>query len=173
MKALGPLVSLVVMLALQTTLGHAITGNRTVVDLVLVLVIYVALTRGVAAGLLFGSLAGLCQDALSGGVVGVGGLAKSLVGAGVGAMATQFIITNSLPRLMAFILGTVLHSLLFLGVYELIRPGSFGTPWASIATQAAITAVTGLLFFAAVERLPGMWRRRRMRRTHLRSRMEA
>ena len=75
--------------------------------------------------------------------------------------------------MLAFVLGTVLHSLCFLGVYALIRPGSFGNPWASMRRRRRSNGVIGLLFFAAVERLPGMWRRRRMRRTHLKSRLEA
>ena len=49
-------------------------------DLVLVVVVYVALTTGPVSGMLAGSVAGLIQDALSSGVIGIGGLAKSIVG---------------------------------------------------------------------------------------------
>jgi rod shape-determining protein MreD len=163
-------VALVLTLAIQTTLAHSAMGNRATIDLVLVLVVFVALRHGAVPGLLFGSLAGLCQDALSGGIIGVGGLAKSLVGAGVGALATQFIITNALPRFVAFFAGTVFHAACFLGVYALIDSQLVGRPWSVVLTQALSNAVAGLLAFALVERSPDAWRRRRMRRTHLRTR---
>jgi rod shape-determining protein MreD len=173
MKALGLTAALVVALAFQTTLAHTAMGNRAVVDLVLVLVVFVALRHGAVAGLLFGSFAGLCQDALSGGIIGVGGLAKSLVGAAAGALATQFIVTNALPRFFVFLLGSVLHAGCFLGIYLLIESRGGGLPWDLVLPQAVVNAVSGLLLFAAVERLPDAWRRRRMRRTHLRRRVEA
>jgi rod shape-determining protein MreD len=171
MKGLRLALGLLLALAIQTTLAHSALGNRAIIDLVLVLVVFVALRHGAVAGLLFGSLAGLCQDALSGGIIGVGGLAKSLVGAGVGALATQFIITNPLPRFLAFMVGTVVHAGCFLGIYALIEPQ--GTSWTVILPQTVMNAVIGLLMFASVERLPDAWRRRRMRRTHLRLRGEA
>ena len=47
---------------------------------VLVVVVYVALTNGPVAGLLTGTIAGLLQDALATGIIGIGGLAKTLAG---------------------------------------------------------------------------------------------
>jgi len=41
-------------------------------DLVLVVVVYVALTTGPVSGMLAGSAAGIIQDALSSGVIGIG-----------------------------------------------------------------------------------------------------
>jgi hypothetical protein len=72
------------------------------VDLVLVVVVYVALTSGPATGLLSGTFAGLAQDALSSSVIGIGGLAKTLVGFLAGIIGTQFIVTASLPRFVVF-----------------------------------------------------------------------
>jgi rod shape-determining protein MreD len=170
-KSLALTAALVLALSIQTTLAHSVMGNRAVVDLVLVLAIFVALRHGAVPGLLFGSVAGLCQDALSGGIIGVGGLAKSLVGAGVGALATQFIIANPLPRFVTFVGGSLLHAVCFIGIYLLIDPRAVGHPWAVVIPQALVNGVAGLLLFAAVERLPQAWHRRRMRRTHLRSRV--
>jgi rod shape-determining protein MreD len=173
MRALRLGLALVLTLAVQTTVAHMATGNRAVVDLVLALVIFVGLRTNAVAGLLFGSLAGLCQDALSGGLIGVGGLAKSIVGAAAGALATQFIVTNALPRFMVFVMGSLLHAAIFLGVYALVDPRGVGQPWMTVAVQAVLNASAGLLAFASVERLPEVRHRRRMRRTHLRTRVEA
>ena len=80
MKAVGVLIAIALALALQTTLARFLVGGTAAVDLVLVAVVYVALTSGPVSGMLAGSLAGLIQDALSSGVIGIGGLAKSIVG---------------------------------------------------------------------------------------------
>lgn len=162
--------TLVAALALQTTLGAVVSGEQASVDLVLVLVVYVAIGTGPVAGLLFGSLAGLLQDALSGGIVGVGGLAKSLVGCAAGVVGTQFIVTSPLPRLVIFVGGTLVHAACFFGVYALIEPVGIGIPWAAAGTQAVVNGVVGLLAFHVVEHLPGWVHRYRMRRTHLRMR---
>ncbi|MGE3841781.1 MAG: rod shape-determining protein MreD [Vicinamibacterales bacterium] len=173
MTALRLALALILTLAVQTSLAHAATGNRATVDLVLVLVVFVALRHGTVAGLLFGSVAGLCQDALSGGIIGVGGLAKSLVGACVGALATQFIITNPVPRFLVFLGATIVHAACFVGIYALIEPPTGGRIWSVVLPQALVNAGLGLMMFAAVERLPEALSRRRLRRTHLRTRREA
>ncbi len=85
MKAVGVLTAIALALALQTTLARfLVVGGAVALDLVLVVVVYVALTSGPVTGMLAGSLAGITQDALSIGVIGVGGLAKSAVGFAVG-----------------------------------------------------------------------------------------
>lgn len=170
MRAVRLGAALVAALALQTTLGAIVSGGQASVDLVLVLVVYVAIGAGPVAGLLFGSVAGLLQDALSGGIVGVGGLAKSLVGFAAGVAGTQFIVTGPLPRFVTFVGGTLLHAACFFGVYALVEPVGIGIPWTAAATQAVANGAAGLAAFHVVERLPGWVRRYRMRRTHLRMR---
>jgi rod shape-determining protein MreD len=134
------------------------------VDLVLVAVVYVALTTGPVSGMLSGSVAGLIQDALSSGVIGIGGLAKSLVGFLVGAIGQQFIVTAALPRLVIFLGATALHAAVFMGLYVALGKGVFPSPWKAIATQALGNAVVGMVGFAIVESLPGALERRRGRR---------
>lgn len=170
MRAVRLGAALVAALALQTTLGAIVSGGQASVDLVLVLVVYVAIGTGPASGLLFGSVAGLLQDALSGGIVGVGGLAKSLVGFVTGVAGTQFIVTGALPRFVTFVGGTLLHAACFFGVYALVEPAGIGIPWTAAATQAVVNGAAGLLAFHVVERLPGWVHRYRLRRTHLRMR---
>ena len=98
MKAARIGVALAAVLALQTTL----VANGAAVDLVLVVVITVAMTSGPVAGLWTGTVGGLLQDALSGGVVGVGGLSKTLVGYVVGRLASQFDVARVWQQLVVF-----------------------------------------------------------------------
>ena len=164
MKAVGVLIAIALALALQTTLARFLVGGTAAVDLVLVVVVAVALTTGPASGLLAGSAAGIIQDALSSGVIGVGGLAKSIVGFAAGVIGQQFIVTAALPRLVMFMGATVVHAAVFMGFYVLLGLRTFESPWASIASQALGNALVGLVAFSLIEGLPGVLERRRMRR---------
>ena len=84
MKTAAVIVALVVALALQTTLAGLRVGGTTAVNLVLVVVVYVGAGVRAGDGLLAGTVGGLMQDALAGGIIGIGGLSKTLVGFVVG-----------------------------------------------------------------------------------------
>ena len=164
MKILASLLAIAIALALQTTLTRFTVGGTGAVDVVLVAVIYVALTTGPVGGMLGGTVAGLIQDALSIGVIGIGGLAKSLVGFLVGAFGQQFIVTAALPRFVMFVVATAVHSAVFIGLYVALGLWKVDSPWAAIASQALANAMVGLVSFAVIESLPGILERRRRRR---------
>jgi rod shape-determining protein MreD len=163
-KAAGVLIAIALALALQTTLARFVVGGTAALDLVLVVVVYVALTTGPVTGLLAGSVAGIIQDALSSGVVGIGGLAKSIVGFMAGVIGQQFIVTAALPRFVMFLGATVLHAAIFMGLYVLLELRTFPAPWAAIASQAVVNAAVGMIAFTIIESLPGIVERRRSRR---------
>lgn len=163
MKAAGVLLAIALALALQTTLARVLVGGTAAVDLVLVAVVYVALTSGPAAGMLAGSLAGLIQDSLSSGVIGIGGLAKCIVGFLAGGIGQQFIVTAALPRLVMFIGATIAHAIIFMGLYMLLGLRTFSAPWQAVLGQAVGNSVVGMVAFAIVESLPGAIERRRSR----------
>jgi rod shape-determining protein MreD len=169
-RTLAILAAMVFALALQTTLAHLLLGNQARVDLVLVVVIYAALTGGPVSGLLIGSVAGLAQDALSGGVVGVSGLTKSLIGFLVGQLGTHFIVTHAVPRLVIFFGASVAHAALFFAVYQMIAPGRVDVAWPAVLLQSALHAFIGLGAFRLVEGTPEWRHRRRLRRSSLRTR---
>lgn len=164
MKAVGVFVAIALALALQTTLGRVLVAGTAAVDLVLVAVVYVALTSGPGAGMLAGSLAGLIQDALSSGVIGIGGLAKCVVGFVVGGISQQFIVTAALPRLVMFVGATFAHAAVFMGLYVLLGLRTFPSPWQSVLGQAVGNSIVGMVAFTIVESLPGALERRRAAR---------
>jgi len=163
-KVVGVLIAIALALALQTTLARFLVGGTVALDLVLVVVVYVALTSGPVTGMLAGSLAGIIQDALSSGVIGVGGLAKSLVGFVIGAIGQQFIVTAALPRLVMFLVATTVHATVFMGFYVLMGLRSFPAPWAAVLSQALGNAAVGMIAFTVIESLPGAVERRRLSR---------
>jgi rod shape-determining protein MreD len=167
-KVAGIILAVAVALALQTTLARFLVRGTMAVDLVFVVVVYVALTSGPVTGMVTGTFAGLAQDALSTGVIGIGGLSKTVVGFLVGIVGTQFIVAQPLPRFVVFMGATVLHAIVFMGLYVLLDLRHFDAPYAAVAGQAVGNAVAGVLAFQLVELLPGAVERRRLQRTRLR-----
>ena len=165
MRAAGVFIAIALALALQTSLARFLVGGTAALDLVLVVVVYVALTSGPVTGMLAGSAAGIVQDALSSGTVGIGGLANAIVGFGAGVIGQQFIVTAAFPRFVMFIVATLVHSALFMGMYVLLGLKEFPSPWAAVLSQAIGNAVVGIVAFAIIESLPGVIERRRFRRS--------
>lgn len=163
MRLAGKLAALAVALALQTTLTSYVPETATL-DFVLIVVVYLSLTSGPTTGVVVGSAAGLLQDALSSGVLGVGALAKTLVGFTAGRLGTQFIVTAPLPRFVVFVGATMLHSTVFMGLYVLLGLRDFPDPYAGVAGQAVGNAVVGVVGFQMLEWFPGFMARRRLGR---------
>jgi rod shape-determining protein MreD len=162
MRVAGAVLALAAALALQTTLA-GLTSGASAVNLALVAVIYLALAFGPGAGLMAGTVGGLIQDALAGGIVGVGGFAKTLVGFVVGVLGAQFIVAQSFPRLVMFVSGTLMHELCYQALYAIVEARTFRMHWSAALIQAAVNALIGVLAFAVVESGPGLLQRRRAR----------
>ncbi len=163
MRLLAQLAALVAALALQTTLSQYVRETAAI-DFVLIVVVYLALTSGPTTGIVVGSVAGLIQDALSSGILGIGALAKTLVGFVAGVLGTQFIVTAPLPRFVVFVGATAAHAAIFMGLYVLLGLREFPAPWAGVTGQAVGNAVIGVVGFQVLEGLPGFLARRRASR---------
>ena len=165
MKTAAVVVSIIVALALQATLSGMLIGSTIAVNLVLVAVVYLALAYGAVTGLLAGTIGGLAQDALAGGIVGIGGMSKTIIGFAVGVLGAQFNLSSTVPRLVMFVAATALHAAVFMGLYVALGLRSFPSPWTAIASQALGNALVGMVAFTIIESLPGAMERRRARRT--------
>lgn len=161
MRGLMLVAALAAAVVLQTTLAGFLVPGALTVDVVLVVVVYVALTSGPVAGLLAGTVGGLVQDALSSGILGMGGLTKTLVGFLVGRFGTQLIVTAMMPRFLVFAAASAAHAGLFMGAYTLLGLRSFPNPLATVALQAVGNGVLGVVGFQVAEWLPQMLDRRR------------
>ena len=164
MKTVAILLALAAALALQTTLSGLLIGRTITVNLVLVAVVYLALAYGPVTGLVAGMAGGLAQDALAGGIVGIGGLSKTLVGFVVGVLGAQFIVSQTLPRFVMFMAATFAHDLVFEALHALMEARPFAPQYSAMLLQAVVNAFIGVLAFQIVEHGPGMLARRRARR---------
>jgi rod shape-determining protein MreD len=166
-KTLVVIVALALALVLQATLAGLFVGRTIAVNLVLVAVVYVALAYGAMSGLLAGTLGGLAQDALGGGIVGIGGMTKTLVGFAVGVLSAQFNLATMVPRLVMFVAATFVHDLIFLGLQAIAGARPFSFKWSAVLLQALVNALIGASMFFFVEHGPQMVANRRMRRASL------
>lgn len=161
MRSAAALAAILIAIALQTTLGSLVFRGNTAIDIVLIVVVFVAIKSGPVTGLLAGTVAGLVQDALSSGILGIGGLAKTIVGFGSGVLGTQFIVTAPLPRFLLLLLATGLHAAIFMGLYTLLNLRQFPAPYSAIVAQALGNALVGVVAFTVIEWFPGFVDRRR------------
>jgi len=170
-------VVIAIALALQTSLARFLTPGGGLVDFVFVAVIYIALSGGPTEGLIAGAVAGLAQDALAAtgalqvsigagavttrSIIGIGSLAKTVVGFFSGIVGSQFIVARPLPRALVFFTATVAHAIIFVGLYRVIDRGYELTTFGAIFRQAGANALVGVLLFQIADFLPSFVDRRR------------
>ena len=161
MKTAAVLAALAVALILQTTLaGLSMTGG-TRVNLVLVAVVFLALSYGAVTGLLAGTVGGLAQDSIAGGIVGIGSLSKTVVGFLVGVLGAQFIVSTPVPRFLMFVGASFVHEVCFQAVYALVESRGFRMQYSAAVVQAFVNGAVGIAAFLLVERGPEMFQRGR------------
>jgi hypothetical protein len=169
---------LAIALALQTSLARFLTPGGGLVDFVFIAVVYIALSGGPTEGMIAGALAGLAQDALAAtgaaqeisigagsvtmrSIIGIGGLAKTVVGFFAGIIGSQFIVARPLPRALVFFTATVAHAIIFVGLYRVIDRAYELQTLAATLRQAGANALVGVLVFQIADYLPGFVDRRR------------
>ncbi len=164
MRITRVLLTVAVGLVLQMALARYAVGGRWVFDLVLVAVVYAALSWGPVAGMWAGTVGGLIQDALSGEVVGIGSLAKMVAGLGAGVAGARFVVSRAPAQVATLAVTTLGHRLLLLVLLALIDQRWSGPGWTAMLMEIGLNSLAGLVAFQTTDRLPGAWRQSRQRR---------
>ena len=164
MKPTAVIATVLVAVLLQLMFARYMIGGRVVFDLVLVGVVFAALQWGPVAGVIGGTIGGLLQDALAGGIVGVGGLAKTIVGYAAGQVGVQFVISRPRAKVLPLAVATLVHRLLMLSIYGLIDLRWPHVPWTAMLWEMGVNCACGLALFLAADSLPGAISRGRMSR---------
>lgn len=150
-------------LAAQTTVPRFVDAAANV-DLPLVAVVYAGLTGGPLVGLWTGTAGGLAQDLLSGGILGVNGLAKSLIGTWAGWMSIQFITFQAWRRAVIVGAATLANAACVVGVYALVTEPSPSAHLRGVAMQGSANATVGIVATVIVRWAPAMQAQLRGRR---------
>ena len=154
-------------IVVQAILSGLLMGGAVAVNLVLVAVVYVALAFGPMTGLFAGSIGGLVQDALGGGIVGIGGMTKTAIGFLVGVLSAQFNLATLVPRLVMFVAATFVHELVVGGLQAIAVGQPYSVKLSAVLLQALVNGLIGIVAFVLVENGPQMVANRRMRRASL------
>ena len=91
------------------------------VDLPLVLTVYFGLQRAPLLGMFTGVALGMGGDAVMGGVLGVGGFAKTLIGYVVAVASVRFALEHPLLRLAIVALASAANTVLIIGLYLMLE----------------------------------------------------
>lgn len=164
MKVTPVLVAVLVGVTVQAALARYTVGDRWAFDLVLVAVVYASLQAGAVAGILAGTVGGLLQDLLAGGIVGVGGLSKTVVGFLSGTVGSQFVLAKPGVRTVLLVGATVMHRLMVLGIVAIISQRWPTVSWMAFGSEILINAAVGFAAFSLTDATPGLLERGRMSR---------
>jgi rod shape-determining protein MreD len=128
------------------------------VDLPLVVTVYFGLQRAPMLGMFTGTVLGLGGDAVTGGIIGVGGFIKTLIGYVVGMASVRFALENPLARLAIVALSSAANTVLFIGLHLMLEQ-----PLPDVATYADLGRLVGwrilgdtcaaIVFFIVLDRV--------------------
>jgi rod shape-determining protein MreD len=99
-------------------------------DLALVITVYLGLQRAPFLGMFGGMALGLGRDAIEGGILGVGGFSKTLIGYLVALASVRLSLENPLARLATVAVASAANTVLFVGLYQMLeRPLPYSGTW--------------------------------------------
>jgi rod shape-determining protein MreD len=131
--ALAILVALLLQMLLSNYLGFF-----KYVDLSLVMTVYFGLQRAPMLGMLTGLVLGLGGDAVTSGILGVGGFSKTLIGYLVAVTSVRFSLENPLARLAIVAVASAANTVLFVGLHLMLEQ-----PLADVSTYAGLGKTVG------------------------------
>lgn len=148
--------ALVAALIVQTTIAPAFAFRGAVVSWVLLVVIWYAFRTDALRGLLFGLIAGACEDALAPATTPGWTYATGLVGIVAGRAGSSF-IAESRAWLVPFIAAATLvrYAVFALAVHATYRPSGASTH--TVLWQSALDAAVALVLVLIFPRLRGRY----------------
>lgn len=139
-------IAFIISILLQWTLRN-VAEPFVYVDFPLIVVVYAALQRNSIRAILFGTFSGIAVDALSGGLLGANGFAKTLVAYIVSEIARRVYLDNLLLRIPVLAGATVLSSIVYFGLHWLFGQPPSGDILVTSAYSLIGTTITGTLVF--------------------------
>jgi len=167
--AIKVVATLLVALSLQGVLSYIWRPFRYI-DLALIVTVYFSLMRNQMMGMFIGMASGVIKDALpgSGGIIGIGGIAKTLIGFFVATASVHLTLENSFVRLLVVAIASVINTAIYVGLYALL--GVNLTPeqgmqeiikkaeWELIANTGAAIVIFWLLNIVFAEERPDRYK---------------
>jgi rod shape-determining protein MreD len=143
-------IALIVSVLLQWTLRN-VAEPFAFVDFPLIVIIYAALQRDAIKAVLFGSIAGLAVDALSGGLLGANGFAKTLVAFAVSELARRVYMDNLLLRIPVIAAASVIDDLVYYGLHRLLGQEPNVTVLTTVSYTLIGTTIAGTIIYLMLD----------------------
>lgn len=139
-------IALIIAIALQWTLRN-VAEPFAYIDFPLIIVVYAALQRNSMKAILFGTVAGLLMDALSGGLLGANGFSKTLIAYIVSEIVRRVYLDNLLLQIPVIAGACFLNSLVFYGVHRLLGQVPDAPAVTTIAYSVIGTTIAGTIVY--------------------------
>ncbi|MET0556960.1 MAG: rod shape-determining protein MreD [Vicinamibacteria bacterium] len=153
MKALGVALALLAALLLQSVLTRVLPAHARIFDPFLLVMVYYGLSGGETQGMVIGAIGGWIQDIqFGGGILGLTGLCRVLLGFAVGMAGTRFHLTEPAPRALVLFLAGVADALVFTALAGAFDVGVTRLSPLLLLTRAAVNAAVGVVFFELIDR---------------------
>lgn len=111
--------TILVALLLQMLLSKYL-GFFKYVDLALVTTVYFGVQRALLLGMFTGLVLGIGGDAVVGGILGVGGFSKTLIGYLSAVTSIKLSLENPLARLAVVAVASAVNTILFVGLHLML-----------------------------------------------------
>jgi rod shape-determining protein MreD len=152
-KILSAAIILLMLVVFQSLLSDLVTIGGIRLDLAVVILVYVALTRGPAYGMTFGFAIGLLLDVFTPSTLGWGALVKCLIGFTVGSFKDNLYLESLYSKGAVMFLALIANDLL----YYLFVTGLTATTGDMLLRaslpSAVYTSAVGMLIFLAMNRI--------------------
>jgi rod shape-determining protein MreD len=151
-KVLSGVVILFMLVFFQSLLSDAVTIRGIKLDLGIIILVYVALTRGSIYGMIFGFAIGLLSDVFTPATLGWGALVKCTIGFSLGSFKDHLYLEGLYAKGAVIFISLLLNDL----IYYLLVTGAtstFSTLIGYSLPSAVYSSVVGMLIFLVMQRL--------------------
>ena len=143
-------IALIVAVLLQWSLRN-VAEPLAFVDFPLIVIVYAALQRNAMRAIIFGTVAGIAVDALSGGLLGADGFSKTLIAYAVSEIARRVYLDNLLLRIPVIAGACLLDDLVYYGLHRMLGQESSAPIVETIAYTLIGTTIVGTLVYLILE----------------------
>src|SRR6188472_1060040 len=150
MENLKITIALIVAIILQWTL-RSVAEPFAYIDFPLIVVVYAALQRNSLKAIFFGTFAGIAVDALSGGLLGANGFAKTLIAYMVSELARRVYMDNLLLRIPVIAGACLLDDLIYYGTHWLLGREPSGQFVEIISYTVIGTTIAGTIIYILLD----------------------
>ena len=143
-------IALIIAILLQWTLRN-VAEPFAYIDFPLIVVVYAALQRNSIRAILFGTIAGIAVDALSGGLLGANGFSKTLIAYIVSEIARRVYLDNLLLQIPVIAGACLLDDFIYYGMHRLLGQEPTTPVVMTIAYSLIGTTIAGTIIYLILD----------------------